>query len=171
MARMAPSVTGDATSVSHTPCARFTPPTRSHSMVMARISDCTRCGAMRLRRRFAVAVPMRIMFTTTAPLLARPRRPYSFLTEDGLGSLDGPSNCAGNFVSCRVAGSERRCPGAVRAACPRAGGQGRILRAGRGDAVRLRLCGQYAAVGLRKVVGRLRGLLLCRCPANRLDFL
>src|SRR5215469_2548253 len=42
---IAPSATTSGTSVSHTPCARFTPPMRSHSCVIARISDCTTRGA------------------------------------------------------------------------------------------------------------------------------
>ena len=45
IARIAPSATTPGTSVSHTPCARFTPPIRSHSAVIARISDCTTRGA------------------------------------------------------------------------------------------------------------------------------
>src|SRR5579863_7439633 len=39
MARMASSSTGGGTGVSHTPWARLMPPMRSHSVVMARISD------------------------------------------------------------------------------------------------------------------------------------
>src|ERR1700723_94551 len=45
IAAIAPSATTSGTSVSHTPCARFTPPIRSHSCVIARISDCITRGA------------------------------------------------------------------------------------------------------------------------------
>src|SRR5215469_9896735 len=49
MARMASSSTGAGTGVSHTPWARLIPPMRSHSVVMARISDCMTPGASSLR--------------------------------------------------------------------------------------------------------------------------
>src|ERR1700744_1693852 len=46
---MAASETGAGTSVSQIPCARLTPPMRSHSMLIARISDCSARGASSLR--------------------------------------------------------------------------------------------------------------------------
>src|SRR5579862_3804644 len=45
MAPMASSSTIAGTGVSHTPWARLMPPMRSHSVVMARISDCMTPGA------------------------------------------------------------------------------------------------------------------------------
>src|SRR5579863_2030747 len=51
MARIASSSTGAGTGVSHTPWARLMPPMRSHSVVMARISDCITPGAGSLRPR------------------------------------------------------------------------------------------------------------------------
>ena len=47
----ASSSTGAGTGVSHTPWARLMPPIRSHSVVMARISDCMTPGASSLRAR------------------------------------------------------------------------------------------------------------------------
>ena len=43
--------TGAGTGVSQTPWARLMPPMRSHSVVMARISDCITPGASSLRAR------------------------------------------------------------------------------------------------------------------------
>src|SRR5580704_16157944 len=54
IARMAPSATGAGTPVSQTPWARLMPPTRSHSCVIARISDCTARGARSPRVSFEV---------------------------------------------------------------------------------------------------------------------
>src|ERR1019366_714776 len=56
MAAGAPSATTSGTPVSQTRCARLTPPMRSQSAVMARISDCIARGArsLRVRVRFAM---------------------------------------------------------------------------------------------------------------------
>src|SRR5208283_4829584 len=57
MAWIAAASTTAGTGVSHTPCARLMPPMRSHSVVMARISDCSVLGASALSaRRDSVAV-------------------------------------------------------------------------------------------------------------------
>src|SRR5450631_2505918 len=49
MAWIAAASTTAGTGVSHTPCARLMPPMRSHSVVIARISDCSAPGASWLR--------------------------------------------------------------------------------------------------------------------------
>src|ERR1039457_4579142 len=51
MAAMAASSTAAGTGVSQTPWARLMPPMRSHSVVMARISDCMTPGASSLKAR------------------------------------------------------------------------------------------------------------------------
>src|SRR5580692_7045958 len=59
MAAMASASTTGGTGVSHTPWARLTPPMRSHSVVIARISDWTVPGASSLscrRERWAVTM-------------------------------------------------------------------------------------------------------------------
>src|SRR6185437_13514497 len=48
IASTASASTTEGTGVSHTPCARLIPPMRSHSVVMARISDWNVCGASSL---------------------------------------------------------------------------------------------------------------------------
>src|ERR1700753_3008663 len=64
---MALSATTSGTSVSHTPCARFTPPIASHATLIARISDCTRRGANSLNPSLEA--------TSTCPITTPPRNP------------------------------------------------------------------------------------------------
>src|SRR5580704_1014961 len=68
IASMARCTTGGGTSVSHTPCARFTPPTRSHSTVIDRISDWMTCGDISLRCNFSIAVRIEFISNTQAAL-------------------------------------------------------------------------------------------------------
>jgi len=62
IASIAASATSGGISVSQTPCAIFTPPIRSHSSVIERISDCSTTGAISLnRRRVVVAIMLFIL--------------------------------------------------------------------------------------------------------------
>src|ERR1700677_2288466 len=72
IAWMAASSTTAGSGVSHTPWARFTPPTASHSTVMERISDCTMWGAISLRCRwFSVVGGMEHVYPNTRDRVKR----------------------------------------------------------------------------------------------------